>query len=802
MGKSRKAEINQKQDVQPQGVVESLPLQNMNYTGEVDGLQARMKLELDYDNKLDKSLEAIFTFPLPSEAVVLDVKMKIGERTVNAELKRRDEAKREYEEARDAGHHASLMEEERPNIFTMSVGGIEPGEKISVAVEYMHPVDWQASGGRFTVPLVVAPRFIPGVSLDRNQGGGSSPDTDEVPDASRITPRVAESVDYSASLNLKLTPGFEAHVESPSHEMIIEECDLEANEPLNISLKDLRPDRDLTIVYRTNSELPRMKADRTVLVAGEEQKPEEFTMIQLVPGQAAAAKPLEAILVLDCSGSMAGAGIDGLKVVARKVLERLPQHQGSAPLRVGIVAFNDTAQVLMSLSDIREMNGYSEVLESLQGEGGTRTGPALDRAMSMFSRRDSKDIERAIVLISDGDTEAIHFTRRPDVRVHSVGLSSAINDAFLKEAARSTGGQTYWIRPGEDYDRAAGQIVSLLSGPVVRNVKINGLPADAIASGVQDLYAARPTTIAIRSHKLLENCTITGVAADGSKVEWEIPRTAGETSRLGAVLWAKMRQRELDNPESRAEISLRYGVLGRETAFVAVSEKAVPGEKPVKVEIPVLLPQGWDYDAVFGRAGSMMTRGAMVASSARLCAGPVMKGFHYDAIEENICGIVDEVSYLDADLGSVDELTVDYGHHHSRSSSALPPPRHRTGVPSVSVPPSLPGVPSLGQFDNLPEVLRDAKILLDNLKAGLRTADSNSSFAKIGSDLKQEAASGFSGWSEEHRAELFLTLVELRSYGFKLDIPQELRGRPQDVRSEAGQLWTQAQQSLGIDFRA
>lgn len=569
-------------------------------------------------------------------------------------------------------------------------------------------------------------------------------------------------------------------MESPSHDMIIKARDIEKDEAVTLAFSDLRPDRDLIVAYRTTSERPQVKVDRTLLLKGESQSPEEFVLVQVVPGLASQPKSSEVILLLDHSGSMEGPAIDGLRVVSGKVVEKLMAHQGGAPLKVGVIEFDNSPNVLQPLSDPREVSNFKEIFGRIQAAGGTEAGKALDYAMNLFSKNPDPAVERSIVIISDGQTESTRFKPRPGVRIHSVGISSAINDSFLKDIARESGGQTYWVYPGEDYDKAAGQIVSFVSGPVVRDIKVEGLTEGSLACGVRDLYASRPSIFAIRSRDFLEGCRVTGIGVDGQPVSFEIPRVAGESSRLGAVLWAKMRLGELKNAPERETLSLEYGILARETAFVAVSLKDVPGQKPQRVDIPVLLPIGWEHEKVFGRIPSMMasmlTRGGhkgLVGRSAAFSGG-ALRGLDADDEERFMCSIdsIEEiVSFSDEShlCGSMDVDEVIFG----------PPP----------------SVPDLAYVTSQ-ALLKDATMLLNEIEGGSRSDDTDKRFEEIKKALEREAKGGFHGWSERDKAELFYALAKFRSFGLKADMPNELRARPQS--EDAREVWVRGQRELGI----
>src|SRR5689334_1959913 len=173
------------------GAVAALcPLKHTDVKAEISGFLSRVVVTQEFENPFKDKIEAVYTFPLPQNAAVDDMTMRVGERTVRGRIKPREEARAIYEAARNNGHVASLLDQERPNIFTQSVANIQPGERVTITISYVETLKYQDGAYEFVFPMVVGPRYIPGTPYGK-QGGGWSPDTTQVPDASRITPPVA-----------------------------------------------------------------------------------------------------------------------------------------------------------------------------------------------------------------------------------------------------------------------------------------------------------------------------------------------------------------------------------------------------------------------------------------------------------------------------------------------------------------------------------------------------------------------------------------------------------------------------------
>jgi Ca-activated chloride channel family protein len=730
-----------------------LALKEIDYQVETIGLQSEIEVIQKFGNSLDHPIEAIYVFPLQDEAIVLGVEMTIGNKKISSELKERQKAREEYEQAVEAGHHASLLEQERPNIFTMSVGGIEPGEEISVKVKCLCPVPWQDSGGRLRIPLVVAPRFIPGTPIGKT-GGGWAEDTVEVPDASKITPKVAESVSYGVNIDLKLSPGFTAYLESPTHGTIIEARNISENETAELKVTGIQADRDFIITYKTQSALPTIQVDRSTW--SKDGQKEEFALVQLVSGYEVSKKPIEAVFCLDRSGSMAGPKIDGLKRITRMLLDQLEKFPQE--VQVGIIIYDTEIEELIPLSKISKE--HRDCLDKFDARDGTDIGPALTIATRMFPAKASKDKERCIVLISDGQSEKSDFRPVSGIRIHVVGIDTAVNDTLLKEYAQKSGGANEWVYPGEDYGAVANRLTALVSGPVVQEVALEGLPSEAIAVGISDLFAARPTTITIKLTQPISTFEVTGRMIDGQAMRWKVDLPAEPTTEIGPQLFCKLRMRELNNPKEQTSLSLKYGVLGPTTAFVAVSEKEVPGQKPERVEIPVLLPHTWEFDKIFG--GSAY-RGVALASLG-------VDAFGHVALKSTGHGLLSD------DLGP----TLGYTPSAKQTSGKIrpqpkPKPKEATKEPKL-----------------LPMAI--------DLVAVCRTNDQqkiDSDWKDFLEELEKENQAQFSGWSEVDLAKLYLYMVVLRDHGLKVAIPPIVSAEPTDKGSAAYPFWSVAQKELG-----
>src|SRR5262249_54891898 len=201
------------------------PLKHTDVKAEISGFISRVVVTQQFENPFKEKIEAVYTFPLPQNAAVDDMTMSIGDRTVRGRIKRREEARAVYEAARAAGNVASLLDQERPNIFTQSVANIMPGERVNVTISYVETLKYDDGSYEFVFPMVVGPRYIPGNPAGK-QGGGWAPDTDRVPDASRITPPVAQE-GTRAGHDISLEVALDAGVPIDGLKSVLHDVDLE-----------------------------------------------------------------------------------------------------------------------------------------------------------------------------------------------------------------------------------------------------------------------------------------------------------------------------------------------------------------------------------------------------------------------------------------------------------------------------------------------------------------------------------------------------------------------------------------------
>ncbi len=604
---------------------ERFPLEHTDVKAEIVGNVARVEVTQSFSNPYDKKIEAVYVFPLPNRAAVDDMEIHVGERTVKAVIKERDEARRIYEQAKKAGHVAALLDQERPNIFTQSVANILPGNRIDVKIRYFEALPYTDQNYTFSFPMVVGPRFIPGTPTSSGETGWSSNTTD-VPDASNITPPVLEPGQRSShdiSLQIELNAGTEiVHLASPSHKVDIARNG-SARAHIELRCEDSIPNKDFVLRYGLDGNAPRL-----VLLPHRKDTAGYFLMLIQPEAKPAPEKitPKEMVFVVDGSGSMQGFPMDKVKEAMRHSLKNLNPAD-----TFQIIKFSNHAEtfapapVRATETNVQRGLGY---VESLSGRGGTIMLEGVRAALTP-----PKDPERLRIIsfMTDGyignENQILAFLQQNlgDARLYSFGVGSSVNRYLLDKMAEFGRGTVEYVLLNDDAQVPVRRFYERIRNPYLTDIEIDwggAIVEDVYPKRIPDLFVGQPVVLHGRYLKS-GSSTLTLNAHLGGKpyqqrVEVNFPRKHEEGQAIG-TLWARARIEELSNrniltpnPELQEEITkvaLAHRLVSAYTSFVAVEEQIVTGsEQPVLVEVPVEMPDGVSYEGVFG--GEKLARNA------------------------------------------------------------------------------------------------------------------------------------------------------------------------------------------------
>lgn len=583
----------------------NLPLEHLDVRASVTGLVGRVVLTAGFVNTHDTALEATYVFPLPDRAAVTGMKMTAGDRTVVADLQERAQARQTYDDAIAAGKRASIVEEERPDVFTMRVGNIPAGERVAVELTLVGPLVFEDGAATFRFPLVVAPRYVPGTPLEGpSVGDGHAQDTDLVPDASRITPPVllpGFPNPVRLGITVEIDPaGLElGEVRSSLHTVVTE------GSTVSVAPGE-KVDRDfvLRLAYRGNS-------SAVVCVPDLDDSGEgTYQLTVLPPEPEAPVRPRDVVLVLDRSGSMSGWKMVAARRAAARIVDTL-----TADDTFSVITFDDRVERpselgpgLVTATDRHRFRAV-EHLAAVRARGGTEMYEPLRQGLSALADAGSGR-DPVLVLVTDGQVGNEDQMLRDiaplinRTRIHAVGIDTAVNAGFLGRLAAAGAGRCELVESEDRLDEAMTHIQRRIGAPVVTDVVVS--PGSDLPRLPTAIYPGVPLVAFGRYRGAApESYVVRGRTRDGA--QWQETVAVREhTSSAVRSQWARAALRDLEDRYSAGDrtlepsivrTSLRFGVLCRFTAFVAVDERVVSDGTVHRVVQPVEQPAGWEPQA-------------------------------------------------------------------------------------------------------------------------------------------------------------------------------------------------------------
>jgi Ca-activated chloride channel family protein len=617
----------------------TLPLKHTHVKAQVAGLVSTVVVTQAFENPYTKPIEAVYVFPLPQNAAVYGMKMVIGDRTIHGVIKPREEARELYEQARRQGKTASLLDQERPNIFTQSVANILPGDEILVELSYFHDLDDEQGRVEFVFPTVVGPRYIPGHATGRT-GSGWSDDTTRVPDGSRISPPLLPPgmrSGHDIEIEVEMDTGVPFRdLETPSHAIQVDRHG-PCRATVTLAPQDRIPNKDFVLRWKTAPDGP---------VAGWLTHHDQLggTFLLILEPQAriprAETAPREYVFVVDTSGSMNGFPLDQCKRILKRCLADLDEGDSfQVILFAGSASTFAGSPVSATSENIRKALEY---VNGATGGGGTEFLPALEKALKHPT---DPDRSRIVLFLSDGyigyETEVLKYMAEHlgGANLFPMGIGTGVNRYLIDAMARIGKGKPFYLRPDQNPEEAVGTFFEYVSRPSVTGIEAHfeGLPVfDIWPARIPDLFAGRPVTLVGRFDKGARGkVTLTGWLAGKRWTQTlEVTLPDDEPSNPGLpLLWARKRIEtlsdrlaigELEEDEAKEEITelgIRHSLMSAYTSFVAIdSQVRNPGGEGQTVSVPVPLPDQVSPLAAPGHA-------YVTAGSAQYGARKEMRGF-------------------------------------------------------------------------------------------------------------------------------------------------------------------------------
>jgi Ca-activated chloride channel family protein len=600
------------------------PLEHTDVQADISGFVARVTVLQRFHNTFAETIEAVYVFPLPSDAAVDQMTMQVGDRTVRGLIKERNEARKTYEQAKAQGQVASLLDQERPNIFTQAVANIAPGARVDITIRYSEALTWKDGEYQFGFPTVVGPRYMPGdpIGLPRT---GQEPPTTAVPDADKISPPVTPPTTragHDVAITVRLNAGLPIRrLESRQHAVDVEYPAADESQAV-VRLQQLRtiPNKDFVLVYQTATD----DIADTVLTHTDEGG--KFFALVLQPPQRVrqqAIAPKELYFVIDSSGSMEGFPIETAKLAVRRCLEGLYERD-----TFNLMTFSGHTSYCFQepVANTPEHRQTAlAFLDDLQGSGGTEMLRAIDGCLA---RQNDSQRVRIVCFLTDGyvgnDLQIIDAVKRHagTARVFAVGIGRSVNRFLLDGMARAGRGEVQYVLDERDAAGAAERFYERVRSPVLTDVKLDvgGLPViEVYPPMLPDLFSSTPLVIK-GQYRAAGRGTITLTGKTGAgpferKIAVALPEADSKHEVL-APLWARAKvdalmlrdlagiqsgQPNHDVRQPILDLGLRYQLLTPFTSFVAVEERRITADgQPRTIVVPVETPEGVSYEGALG----------------------------------------------------------------------------------------------------------------------------------------------------------------------------------------------------------
>jgi len=596
---------------------------------DISGLVARVRVRQAFRNEGGEWVEGIYVFPLPDKAAVDRMRLHIGDRFIEGEIREKEQAKKEYEQAKQAGKKASLVQQQRANLFTTSVANVAPGELVVVEIEYLE--DLRYEDGRFSIrfPMTLTPRYIPGRALPDRQGNGWSADTDQVPDASLITPpQVTRSQNHKISLTADVNAGMPLEIiASRYHPVNV----TEQNGHYLVELSDQQTvmDHDFELVWR-----PIPSAEPRAMAFSETVDGKPYHLLMVMPPDQddvpAAQMPRETIFIVDTSGSMHGVSMSQAKRAVNLAIKALKPGD-----LFNVIEFDSYTSALFPYSRLADANNVSNALAfvgQLQAEGGTEMRPALKLALSAPPQETHL---RQIVFITDGSVGyedemfSIIEQQLGAARLFTVGIGSAPNSLFMRKAAEAGRGSYTYISALHEVHEKMDALFRKLEHPQVTDIEVHwpsGVIVDSYPATVPDLYLGEPVSIKAQASNRFRPGDVVRITGNSVTGGWaaDLDIDSSTASEGVGALWARARIGALADQERRGgnaeelragmlQTALTHHLVSKYTSLIAVDKTPVrPVSDPLSSEqVPNLMPYGQSMNAVFGFPATATSAPAM-----------------------------------------------------------------------------------------------------------------------------------------------------------------------------------------------
>jgi len=585
----------------------------------VTGIVARTKLTQTFKNAGKQWVNGLYVFPLPENAAVDHLLMTVGERKIEGKIKEKSEAKKIYLQAKAQGKKASLVAQQRPNMFSNSIANIGPGETIEVTIEYQQTLHFEQQQYSLRFPMTITPRYLPS-------------DTTVEP---LIQPEFSATDYHQPNANIELLvnlhAGFEVQdINSEFHAITVKQLS-DGSQHIQISEDELA-NQDFVLNWRPELGVAPQSAHFTQQVNGD-----EYGLVMLLPGlkteSPTQTQLREVIFVLDTSGSMEG---DPIKQAKNALLLAIDQLKASD--HFNIIEFNSYAQNLWKSPKLADSNNKKDAkhfVDSLSANGGTEMHSALNLAFSQPKINLSSTL-RQIVFITDGSVGneeslmQLISTKLENSRLFTVGIGSAPNSYFMSEAAKIGRGTFTYIGSVAQVQEKMLGLLTKLQHPAITDIELqlnsSRLPSNRqlefYPNVISDLYKGEPLVLSYRfteskseSNSVKDYFSTVNLIGKYQGKPWKNPLQLNAQTRQSGlnVLWAREKISQLTRDKRRAgiqknssraeqdeyklqitETALSHHLVSQYTSLIAVD---VTPTRPIETlsnskKVPNSLPKG------------------------------------------------------------------------------------------------------------------------------------------------------------------------------------------------------------------
>ncbi|HEX3581382.1 MAG TPA: marine proteobacterial sortase target protein [Thermoanaerobaculia bacterium] len=569
------------------GVYAEAPALKTDVRLHVRGIVLRGEVTQTFENTTPQCTEAVYVFPLPENAAVDTLRMTIGQRVIEGEIQEKKAAQQTYDTAKSEGKHASLLTQERPNLFTVAIANIASGEKVLIDIAYQQTIDYRDGAFSLRFPMTIGPRYMPA----------------GVADADRISPPITVSHRSKTSLTVDLDAGFSLRkVESPSHKINTSVVS-GSHDTIALAEGEVPADRDFELDWQ-----PDLGAEPKSAVFSEG---DYALMMIMPPAQSTHVRmPRETVFVIDTSGSMQGTSINEAKNALSMALDRLQPAD-----RFNVIEFNSTTSMLFDTAQPATSDAVSRAkawVNALNANGGTEILDAIQHALNAGETPGDESV-RQVVFMTDGQVgnEEQCFAYIRDhlgrTRLFTVGIGSAPNSSFMRNAARFGRGTFTYIGNVSEVQAKMSGLFEKLENPVLSNVTLHldDPAAEMWPQRVPDLYSGEPIVVTVKTAKRGGRVIATATMGKGEWSDTHVLSGGGEESGI-AKLWARQKIEALldrdgalaENSADRQQVvdlALASQLVTPVTSLVAVDHTPA-GVDPATCNttaIPVNLPAGW-----------------------------------------------------------------------------------------------------------------------------------------------------------------------------------------------------------------